>query len=96
MKKYLFVLLLAALFVGCGLSVPTDKSSELSGDPVLQVVNPKTQSQVVYLIGAGDFTVKGEIIYHDGYIKFTDVNDRSIVWGGDVLITDKPFPRQKR
>ena len=63
MKKVLFILFVAFLFVGCGYSwEKTEKDT-----------------QTVYIMEVGNFTVKGEVEYKsNGRVEFADMSGRII------------------
>lgn len=101
MKKLILIFLIGIISVGC-----IDSTESGSADiqfTRFQDAQIKPQPEYtqygmkyVYLIGAGNFQSEGGVsFYSDGHIEFVDVNGRTIIWMGEVLLTDKSFENTK-
>lgn len=78
MKKVLLIIFVAFLFVGCK-GYKWQKAEK--------------DTQTVYIMEVGNFTVKGEVDFQSyGRIEFTDMSDRKISTHiSNCVVVDTPF-----
>ena len=81
MKKLLLIIFVASLFVGCK-GYKWQKAEK--------------DTQIVYILEVGNFTVDGDAEYHpNGRVEFMDSNGRTITTHiSNCVIVDTPFSQK--